>query len=223
MNQRHTNRFFNTVLCTGLFVLMVLVCGLMALLQTNALRDSNINFQVQTVPFSRGLVELESNLSALAGSDAILRSQADNRDLDTAELIRAHNYMARVFTEATALSTMDLGPSQRATLVVLQDNVSRLMRLQDEFGNLVSAAQYAQAVDHYDKQLLAQSTDLAAQVNDFIGLARRWQQDDIDTLISVYTASYWWIVLCLGLVIVATLLATGWHLQQLGRAVTGPA
>ena len=197
-----------------LFLLILLLAGFAAVQQAAVLRDANMDIQTQTKPFSRGLVELQSNLSALGVSDHALRLQADNSEADSAELIRAHGYMAQIFSEVITLSALRLGDVQRSTFFALQNSVSRLMREQDEFRTLLNTSKFGQAVESYDRDLAPRIVDVSKEVSDFIALNRRWQQDSLEQTLAAYTATYWLIMLCLALAIAASFLLVGWHLRR---------
>ncbi len=203
------------VLSFLLFLLILLLAGFAAMQQAAVLRDANMDIQVQTKPFSRGLVELQSNLSALRVSNHALRLQADNGEADTGELMRAHGYMAQIFSEITTLSALNLGDVQRATFFALQNSVSRLMREQDEFRELLNASKFSQAVEAYDRDLAPLIVDVSKEVSDLIALTRRWQQDNLEHTLAAYTATYWLIVLCLALAVAGSFLLVGWHLRRL--------
>jgi hypothetical protein len=185
--------------------------------QARVLRDASIDIYGQWVPFSRGMMELESNLTALRGSDAVLRTQSENNDADRTELLRAHNHMAQILEELVTLAALPLGDVQRTALYTLQTNVTRFQRQHDEFNGLVSAAAFDKAAAYYDTVLAEQSVDIASQVSAFMGLSRRWQLNSTEDAIAAYTATFWAIVGCIGAALAASLLLAGWQWRRATR------
>lgn len=213
----HSNRSFLPALSFLLFVLVMLSSAFAAVYQARVLRDANIDIQGQWVPFSRGLMELESNLTAVRGSEAVLRDQSENKSADSTELLRAHNYMAQILDELATLSALPLGDVQHTALHTLRTHVMRFQRQHDEYTELVSAGELDEAVRYYDSVLAEEGVAIAEEVSDFMGFSRRWQQNSTETVIAAYAATYWAILWCLGAALTAGLLLVGWQWQRSTR------